>query len=143
MEKLKYLYKELIINRRDRFLGFFKSNELKLLEELLNTDLGISGRIKSGREPRSKRPFIGWYKENELVIFFLTKTSKKYLINLSLCYKIEGECKWIGGLSYLFEDRKRGYVGYPLKDVSFKGKYVFCGRCRDLEFLEELKVVEI
>jgi len=143
VEKLRELYKKLILSRREKFLGFVKTNELKLLEELLNTDLGVYGRVKSGRTPRLKRPFIGWFEEDRFVIFFLTKTFKKNSIDLRLCYRQRKECKWIHEFSYLFEDRKRGYVGYLLKDVLFKGRYVFCGRCSDLEFLEKLKVVEI
>ncbi|HID66408.1 MAG TPA: hypothetical protein EYP32_06325 [Aquificaceae bacterium] len=122
--------KEIIKEGRRKFLGYIEGETLKFLEELLKTDLGVQTK------ERRRRPFVAWYDFNTLKVVFLTQTNKKKHVNLKLCEKYNPECNWIKENSYVFQDRKRGYAGYSFKEPVFD--YVYCGECKDLDFLEEL-----
>ncbi len=132
---LKGIYEEVIKKRGEKFLGIIMFENLKFLEELLNTDLGVKGRLEKGKQPRQKRPFIGWYiSDEELKVVFLTQKNKNPHVNLRLCKR----CPDINRDTYIFRDRKRGIVGYILK-ASHLGNFIFCGRCENLKHLERLR----
>lgn len=76
MRGFEELYNELITKEEHKFLGFFRSDGLRFLEELLSADLGVSVRETKGRQPRSARPFIGWFEGEALNLCFLTKKKK-------------------------------------------------------------------
>ncbi|WP_340691104.1 hypothetical protein [Hydrogenobacter thermophilus] len=56
MRGFEELYNELITKEEHKFLGFFRSDGLRFLEELLSAYLGVSVRETKGRQPRSARP---------------------------------------------------------------------------------------
>ncbi|RLJ70682.1 hypothetical protein BCF55_0963 [Hydrogenivirga caldilitoris] len=142
MRGFEELYKELITKEGHKFLGFFRSDELRFLEELLSTDLGVSVREVKGRQPRSARPFIGWFDGEILNLCFLTRNKRNLSVDIKNCKRVDKKCNWIRVFGYvLFDHLKKGYFRYTLKAV--KPEYVLCGRCDDLEFLEKLKVFEI
>ena len=142
MKGLEEVYKQIIAQKEYKFLGFFKYEGLRFLEELLDTDLGVKGRKETGKEPRKARPFIGRRRGDFLEVCFLTEKRKKYKIDLDLCKREDPSCSWIGKDSYAFYDRKRGYGRYLFKNLD-ELDYVLCGRCENLEFIDRLKVFEI
>ncbi|GAB6065984.1 hypothetical protein JCM9492_10760 [Aquifex pyrophilus] len=134
-ELLEEIYKDTLKKRGNKFLGVIKFENLKFLEELLNTDLGIRGRLEKGEEPRRKRPFIGWYiSGEELKLVFLTRRKQNPHVNLRLCKR----CPNLYEDTYIFRDRKRSFVGYILKSNTLKD-FILCGSCEDLEYLESLR----
>ena len=142
MRGLKEIYRQIIEDKEYKFLGFFDHENLKLLEELLDTDLGIRGRKEVGKEPRKGRPFIGRKRGNSLEVCFLTRDKKKYRIELDLCEKKDPSCSRIEDVSYVFYDRKRGYGKFLFKDIG-ELNYTLCGRCEDLEIIDKLRVFEV
>jgi len=142
-EALLQLYADMIGKGRDKFLGFFEGSDLKLMEELLAADLGVKSRKRTGKSPRQRRPFIGHPEGEIVVVFFLTSQRTKYRVDLSLCYKVFAGCDWIRNEGYLLEDPERGYVAYAVRSILLEDRYTLCGRCEDLEFLENLEVREI
>ena len=142
MRGLEEIYRQIIEDQEYRFLGLFDHETLKFLEELLDTDLGIRSRQEAGKEPRKGRPFVGRKRENSLEVCFLTKDKKKYRIDLNLCEKRNPSCLWMENVSYVFYDRKRGYVRFLFKDIG-ELDYILCGRCEDLEVIDKLKVFEV
>jgi hypothetical protein len=79
---------ELVRQRKElegkRFLGIFDKDNLRVLEELLKTDLGT--------HKRERRPFIGYFYSQWLFLCFLTtkKHGKVMRVDLSLCNKKRG-----------------------------------------------------
>ncbi len=129
------LFEKILEERKKRFLGFFRFRELKFLQELLRTDLGVRGEIKKNR------PFVGWYEGNDLIFCLLTKKKNPAFIDLRLCERKKKSCKWIGGRSYLFYDKRRGVVRYRIKEGLID--FVLCGRCKNLEHLEKLEETQV
>lgn len=126
----------------EKFLGIVRYDSLKYLEELLNTDLGVKIRVLAGEDPRKARPFIGWVSGGFITIVFLTANRKRIKIDMSFCKKLDEECKWIKERCYVLEDWRRGGVfRYKLREELLED-YVLCGRCDDLDFLEELREVK-
>ena len=156
MEGLEEIYRQIIGEKGDKFLGFFYQEKLRFLEELLDTDLGIKGREAKGELPRKRRPFIGRRFGDSLEVCFLTRgdndtkgnnklrkrRKNRYKLKIGMCKRINSSCSWIGEEAYAFYDRKRGYGRYIFKVLEEKD-YVFCGRCEDLEFIDKLEVFEI
>jgi len=141
MEGLEEFYRELICEREEKFLGFVKYENLKHLERILDTDLGVEVRRLAGEDPRKARPFIGWYSGDHITLVFLTKKKKSIEVDTELCKKLSEDCRWIEGRCYVLEDWKRGgFYKFTLRR-ELLGDYVLCGRCEDLDFLENLKEV--
>lgn len=117
-----------------KFLGFVDPQNLKLLEDLLKTDLGYM------KDPNKRRPFVYVEQGEYLIVFFLT-TKKFYKdkdtnIDLGACVKTASECKWIKRNSYLFYDRHRKRItGYRLKSGVFN--FIGCGYCKDLDIIDK------
>lgn len=142
MRGIDKLYKEIVSKEGHKFLGFVKADTLRFLEELWGTDLGVSVRESRGKQPRSARPFIGWFEGETLKLCFLTRKMKCFGIDVRNCKKIDRKCFWIQEFGFIFFDYKRkGCFLYSLNDVLID--YVFCGRCDNLEFLERLRVIEV
>jgi hypothetical protein len=142
MRGLKDIYIQIISAENGKFLGFFKEKQLKLLEELLNTDLGVRDRERTGKKARTARPFIGWQENGRLNVCFLTSQKKGEKVDLRNCRRLPPECGWIKDYSYLFWSRGKGYVIFSFKE-GIPCDYILCGRCRDLEFLEGLRIIEV
>jgi hypothetical protein len=131
---------ELVRQRKElegkRFLGIFDQDNLRVLEELLKTDLGT--------HKRKSRPFIGYFYSKWLFACFLTRENHGDVlrVDLSLCNKKE-ECSDLQDISYAFYDRKnRGFYLYRLPKDLIKD-YTFCGFCKDLEHIDKLNVIEV
>jgi hypothetical protein len=131
---------ELVRQRKElegkRFLGIFDQDNLRVLEELLKTDLGT--------HKRERRPFIGYFYSQWLFLCFLTTKNhgKVRRVDLSLCNK-KKECSNLQDISYAFYDRKkRGFYLYRLPKDLIKD-YIFCGFCKDLEQIDKFNVIEV
>jgi hypothetical protein len=131
---------ELVRQRKDlegkKFLGIFDKDNLRVLEELLKTDLGT--------HKRERRPFIGYFYSHWLFLCFLTTKNhgKVRRVDLSLCNK-KKECSNLQSISYIFRDRKNeGFYIYKLPKDLIKD-YIFCGFCKDLEHIDKLNVIEV
>jgi len=132
------LLDEIIKERQKKFLGYIEREQLKHLERLLNTDLGVYTKN------RQKRPFIAWYDWfGKLKVVFLTLSTNEKSVNLRLCKKENSECnESLEDVSYVFYDRTRKkYAGYTFKGEIFE--YVYCGYCENLQFLENLNFYSI
>jgi hypothetical protein len=104
---------ELVRQRKElegkKFLGIFDQDNLRVLEELLKTDLGT--------HKRERRPFVGYFYNQWLFLCFLTTKNHGDVmrVDLSLCNK-KGECSKLQNISYAFYDRKKGgftYTDFP------------------------------
>ncbi|NAZ24012.1 MAG: hypothetical protein GU346_06130 [Thermocrinis sp.] len=131
---------ELVRQRKElegkKFLGIFDKDNLRVLEELLKTDLGT--------HKRERRPFVGYFYSKWLFVCFLTRENHGDVmrVNLSLCNK-KKECSNLQGISYTFYDRKnRGFYLYRLPKDLIKD-YIFCGFCKDLEHIDKFNVIEV
>jgi len=131
---------ELVRQRKElegkRFLGIFDKDNLRVLEELLKTDLGT--------HKRKSRPFVGYFYNQWLFLCFLTTKNhgKVRRVDLSLCNK-KKECSDLQDISYAFYDRKkRGFYLYRLPKDLIKD-YIFCGFCKDLEHIDKFNVIEV
>jgi hypothetical protein len=131
---------ELVRQRRElesrKFLGIFNQDNLRVLEELLKTDLGT--------HKRERRPFVGYFYSKWLFVCFLTRENHGdvMMVDLSLCSK-KGERSKLQNISYIFQDRKRrGFYLYILPKDLIKD-YTFCGFCKDLEHIDKLNVIEV
>gem|GEM_PF-5660796 len=45
--------------------------------------------------------------------------------------------------AYVLDSEDRGFVSYLVREEVVEGKYVICGWCKDLEYLENLKIIEV
>ncbi len=135
------ILKEILRKERNKFLALFNKEGLKCLEDLLDTDFGIRGRIERGKQPREYRPFIGWYKDGTLYFCLLTRKNTGKKLDLTLCRKTKKNCGWIENTSYAFRDRNIGFVVYSVKDLVIEGKFNICGTCKNLEEIEKFKVI--
>jgi len=131
---------ELVRQRKEldgrKFLGIFDKDNLRVLEELLKTDLGT--------HKRERRPFVGYFYGQWLFLCFLTTKNHGNVmrVDLSLCNK-KKECSNLQSVSYIFQDRKRrGFYLYRLPRHLIKD-YTFCGLCKDLEHIDKLDVIEV
>jgi hypothetical protein len=131
---------ELVRQRKElegkKFLGIFDQDNLRVLEELLKTDLGT--------HKRERRPFVGYFYSKWLFVCFLTTKDHGDVmrVDLSLCNK-KKECSKLQNISYIFQDRKRrGSYLYRLPKDLIKD-YIFCGFCKDLEHIDKLDVIEV
>lgn len=131
---------ELVRQRKElegkRFLGIIGKDNLRVLEELLKTDLGT--------HKRERRPFVGYFYSKWLFVCFLTTKDHGDVmrVDLSLCNK-KKECSKLQNISYIFQDRKRrGSYLYRLPKDLIKD-YIFCGFCKDLEHIDKLDVIEV
>ena len=131
---------ELVRQRKElegkKFLGIFNQDNLRVLEELLKTDLGT--------HKRERRPFVGYFYSQWLFLCFLTTKNHGNVmrVDLSLCNK-KGKCSKLQNISYIFQDRKRrGFYLYRLPKNLIKD-YTFCGFCKDLEHIDKLDVIEV
>jgi hypothetical protein len=131
---------ELVRQRKElegkKFLGIFDKDNLRVLEELLKTDLGT--------HKRERRPFVGYFYSQWLFVCFLTREKHGDVrrVDLSLCNK-KKECSNLQDISYAFYDRKkRGFYLYRLPKDLIKD-YIFCGFCKDLEHIDKLNVIEV
>jgi hypothetical protein len=131
---------ELVRQRKElegkRFLGIIGKDNLRVIEELLKTDLGT--------HKRERRPFIGYFYSQWLFLCFLTTKNhgKVRRVDLSLCNK-KKECSNLQDISYAFYDRKkRGFYLYRLPKDLIKD-YIFCGFCKDLEQIDKFNVIEV
>lgn len=94
---------ELVRQRKElegkKFLGIFDQDNLRVLEELLKTDLGT--------HKRERRPFVGYFYSKWLFVCFLTRENHGDVmrVDLSLCNK-KKECSKLQDISYAFYDRK-------------------------------------
>jgi len=136
------LIKSLILERKElegkKFLGYFRLNELKWLEEMLETDLGVKNQRKT-------RPFIGFHRGDTVFICFLTTRSKSKgkRVDIKLCSKSGCPRYNFMEYSYIFYDiRRRGFYIYEFPKEYIKDKYVHCGFCKDLEFIDNLPKVD-
>jgi hypothetical protein len=119
-----------------KFLGIIGKDNLRVLEELLKTDLGT--------HKRERRPFVGYFYSQWLFLCFLTTKNhgKVRRVDLSLCNK-KKECSNLQSVSYIFRDRKNeGFYIYKLPKNLIKD-YTFCGFCKDLEHIDKLNVIEV
>jgi hypothetical protein len=131
---------ELVRQRKElegkKFLGIFDKDNLRVLEELLKTDLGT--------HKRERRPFIGYFYSQWLFLCFLTTKNHGDVrkVDLSLCNK-KKECSNLQDISYAFYDRKnKGFYLYRLPKDLIKD-YIFCGFCKDLEHIDKFNVIEV
>jgi len=131
---------ELVRQRKElegkKFLGIFDQDNLRVLEELLKTDLGT--------HKRERRPFVGYFYSKWLFVCFLTRENhgKVRRVDLSLCNK-KKECSKLQDISYAFYDRRnRGFYLYRLPKDLIKD-YTFCGFCKDLEQIDKFNVIEV
>jgi hypothetical protein len=131
---------ELVRQRKElegkRFLGIIGKDNLRVLEELLKTDLGT--------HKRERRPFVGYFYSKWLFLCFLTTKNhgKVRRVDLSLCNN-KKECSNLQSVSYIFRDRKnKGFYIYKLPKDLIKD-YTFCGFCKDLEHIDKLDVIEV
>jgi hypothetical protein len=131
---------ELVRQRKElegrKFLGIFDKDNLRVLEELLKTDLGT--------HKRERRPFVGCFYSKWLFTCFLTRKNHGEVmrVDLSLCNKKE-ECGKLQDISYAFYDRKnRGVYLYKLPKDLIKD-YTLCGFCKDLEHIDKFNVIEV
>jgi hypothetical protein len=131
---------ELVRQRKElegkKFLGIFDQDNLRVLEELLKTDLGT--------HKRERRPFVGYFYSQWLFLCFLTTKNhgNAMRVDLSLCNK-KKECSKLQDISYAFYDRKnRGFYLYRLPKDLIKD-YIFCGFCKDLEQIDKFNVIEV
>ena len=131
---------ELVRQRKElegkKFLGIFDKANLRVLEELLKTDLGT--------HKRERRPFVGYFYSKWLFVCFLTRENRGDVmrVDLSLCNK-KKECSNLQSISYAFYDRKnRGFYLYRLPKDLIKD-YTFCGFCKDLEHIDKFNVIEV
>ena len=105
---------ELVRQRKElegkKFLGIFFQANLRVLEELLKTDLGT--------HKRERRPFVGYFYSKWLFVCFLTTKNHGDVMRVdpSLCNKNKKkECSKLQNISYIFQDRKRrGFYLYRL-----------------------------
>jgi len=143
MKFLKSLFehiKEIFLDKREedkKFLGYFRQERLKFLEELTGMELGAYRR--------NTRPFIGYTSGNWLFVLFLTsqKKGRTYRVDISLCKKKGCPRYRFAPGSYLFYDSKhRGIYFYKLPKNLVKD-YVFCGYCEGLEYLDKLRIKEV
>jgi hypothetical protein len=141
-EALVQLYEELVGEGKSKFLGVFEEKNLEFMERLLSANLGVGSRLKVGKQPRHRRPFIGLHEKESLLIYFLTSKRKSLYVNLGPCYR-ESRCKWILDHSYLLENENASFAAYAVKKVLLKDRYIFCGRCDDLDYLDDVGVIEV
>jgi len=145
---LEEVYEKIFRTDGCKFLGFVKGIEnLKFLESLLGTDLGVKRRSRRGKEPRKRRHFIGWYMDGKIVFIFLTTSTglwRSYRrVDLTLCPNVSKRCPDTMEEAYVLDSEDRGFVSYLVREEVVEGKYVICGWCKDLEYLENLKIIEV
>jgi hypothetical protein len=143
MKFLKSLFehiKEIFLDKREegkKFLGYFRQERLKFLEELIGMELGAYRR--------NTRPFIGYTSGNWLFVLFLTsqKKGRTYRVDISLCKKKGCPRYRFAPESYFFHDSKHPGIYFYKLPKNLVKDYVFCGYCEGLEYLDKLRIKEV
>ena len=143
MKFLKSLFehiKEIFLDKREegkKFLGYFRQERLKFLEELTGMELGAYRR--------NTRPFIGYTSGNWLFVLFLTsqKKGRTYRVDISLCKKKGCPRYRFAPESYFFHDSKHPGIYFYKLPKNLVKDYVFCGYCEGLEYLDKLRIKEV
>lgn len=125
----------------DKHLVLVGSSELKKIEDRFCVSLGTS-------KPNKIRPAIFWksrsIKEAYHVVFLTASKKTAVRVNLDLCEDKKRHCKdFVFYMnSFVFQKSEGRFFCILLKTISLISNFYYCGKCKDLEVLDELPFFE-
>jgi hypothetical protein len=120
----------------DKFIGVFKEEVLEELERRLT----FAGGDSLGAGRRRKRPYIAVKKMGSVFkVVFLTSLlgrDRKEVLIREMCYRDreKPECRQLFDLSFTYR------YSYLISEITVRKFSSICGKCRDLEYLEDIPV---